>query len=630
MSSTSPPVGARAALRPVRAVLGRARRSVRRVVRRALRRYRPSAGGVAAAGTRQTRVDGLLATALGADPPVPARPQVRLATLVGPRLAAGLAWEVSTVELRPADWREQLQPPPDVVLAEVQAGAVPGWTGRAAELAELAETCADLPLVVWVTDAAPATPVGPAGTLPAGTAELVAAARRVLAVDEDGAAALRELLPGTDVGVLGAAAQPRRHPLRPGGGAAREPLGCVLVDPPAAGDPAPVGDPALDLDLPRAALFPRDFWPVEDGSGRARPVPAAVRDRVAHQVDAAAAGRVIGGYRVLLDIGRGDPASTWSVLEAAAAGTAVVTFEDRAARLPPEIAAQVGTATDPRGLVGALGVRINQCELRDRETTRMHRAVLAGHTIRHRVDTVLAAAGRPVPARDRSVSAVVPTNRDHELANVLDNLGRQQHDAVQLVLVLHGLAVDEADLRARAKDAGVSDLVLVQAGPTTTLGACMNLGVAAADGRYLAKMDDDNYYGRHYLGDLVAAFDYTRAGIVGKWGHYVWLRSSGAVVLRHAASEHSYERRVQGGSMLFDGDLVRDLGFSDIPRAVDTDILDRALAQGVEVYSTDRYNFVSIRGADPGAHTWTVGDHTFMTRKGQLIFYGDPREHVDV
>jgi glycosyltransferase involved in cell wall biosynthesis len=243
---------------------------------------------------------------------------------------------------------------------------------------------------------------------------------------------------------------------------------------------------------------------------------------------------------------------------------------------------------------------------------------------------MLSSLGMDVPAAERSVSAVVPTNREHEIDNILANVGWQSHRDLELVLVLHGLKVDHADLKSRSKDFGVGHLVVIDAGEGLTLGACMNLGVDAASGAYIAKMDDDNFYGRHYLQDLLSAFDYTEAGIVGKWAHYVWLQASGAVVLRYSASEHTYERRIQGGSMLCHQDVVRNLRFSDLPRAIDSDILDRAAAAGVKIYSADRFNFVSIRGADRHAHTWTVADSTFMTSTGQLLFYGDPRPHVEI
>jgi Glycosyl transferase family 2 len=209
-------------------------------------------------------------------------------------------------------------------------------------------------------------------------------------------------------------------------------------------------------------------------------------------------------------------------------------------------------------------------------------------------------------------------------------VGRQVDVDVELLLVLHGLSLDHSEIVARARHHGVETIRIIEAEAGRTLGACLNLGVDAAGGGYIAKMDDDNFYGRHYLKDLVRAFDFTDAGIVGKWAHYVWLRASGAVMLRYPDAEHTYERRVQGGSMLLDGDLVRGLRFADLPHGVDSDILDRAMADGVRIYSGDRFNFVSVRGTDRNAHTWAVSDATFMTASGRLMFYGDPRVHVDV
>jgi hypothetical protein len=229
-----------------------------------------------------------------------------------------------------------------------------------------------------------------------------------------------------------------------------------------------------------------------------------------------------------------------------------------------------------------------------------------------------------------TVSAIVPTNRTHELDNVFGNIARQRHVDLELVLVLHGLDLDEGEVRKRAADAGVSALEIVNAPSSYTLGACLNAGIDRAGGDHIAKMDDDNHYGAHYLTDLLDGFETSGAGIVGKWAHYVWLQSTGAVVLRYPDAEHSYQRRIQGGSMLFEGSLLRSLRFGDLPRAVDSDILDRAIAEGVKVWSGDRFNFVSIRGLDRSAHTWAVEDATFLTASGRLEFYGDPRAHVEV
>ena len=547
---------------------------------------------------------------------------VQLAAAVGDGLAAELGAEVELHRLVPgAGWPSAA---PDLLLVELAHGELPGWSGPTDQLVELVRAARgrSLSAVVWVTAGAGLEP-------PDGLADLLAAASHVVVADPDAVAGWRARSGPTPVGVLLPGVQPRRH--RPGApGLARAGGAVVLLDPPAGSISPQATDPVLaEPDLPWALVRVLDVWPTARGR-RTRQVPERLVGCLAEPVSAATAPAVLREYPVLVDLGRPDDTCGWTALGAGAAQTPVVAMVDRARTLPVDVRDHVCVVEQLDDLAGAVNARINQHELRDREGLQLHRAVLAGHTLRHRVEELLALTGQPVAPVRRSVSAVVPTNREHEIDNVLANIGRQQHDQTQLVLVLHGLDLDEPALRSRGAEAGVGELVIVRADPTATLGACMNLGLDAADGAYVAKMDDDNHYGAHYLGDLLAAFDYTDAQIVGKWAHYVWLRSTGAVVLRHAASEHTYERRIQGGSMLFDGDLVRQVRFSDIPRAVDTDILDRAMADGAAVYSADRFNYVSIRGSDRQAHTWTVADHTFMTASGQLTFFGDPREHVDV
>lgn len=348
---------------------------------------------------------------------------------------------------------------------------------------------------------------------------------------------------------------------------------------------------------------------------------------------------VLGRYRAAAMV-TDRPIAPWHVLEAAAAGTAVVATGATTDRLPEALAEHTCRVEDDTQLALQVRAHLWQDELVDRVGLPAARAVRGGHTFAHRAADLEALVGRPRALRDatgapfdRSVSAVISTNRAHELDTVADNMARQslrESGELQVVLVLHGLDVDVADVEARFRERGIDQLVVVPADSSLTLGACLNLGIDASDGAHVAKIDDDNFYGRHYLLDLVDALDYSGAGIAGKWAHYTWLRSTGAVILRFPRSEHRFERLVQGGSILMQGEVARRLRFSDLPRAVDTDLLNRAQAAGVRTYSSDRFNYVSIRGTDRHAHTWTLEDASFMNASSRVVFYGDPREHVDV
>ena len=89
------------------------------------------------------------------------------------------------------------------------------------------------------------------------------------------------------------------------------------------------------------------------------------------------------------------------------------------------------------------------------------------------------------------------------------------------MLVLHGIDIEPNVVREKALAAGIPDVKVRLADPSLTLGEVLNLGIEVADGDYIAKMDDDNLYGEHYLSDLLRAFDYADAELVGSLSTYI-------------------------------------------------------------------------------------------------------------
>ncbi|WP_068422830.1 glycosyltransferase [Janibacter terrae] len=524
----------------------------------------------------------------------PSRATLRVDVHASERVRAGLAdeWTLTAVD-------------PDAVLVEVDARSAvtleaPFAGQRAAVLA------ATVPVLVWVTGSA---------RVAADAVERLVAGATVpvhVCVDDEGSLPDWAARLGREVHLLPPAAATRIHSPAAVGATRRREQVVALV-----------GDAGYD----RGRLAPVQPQRLDllGGDDAATEIPG---DRP-----------VLGRYRAAAFVAD-RPATPWQVLEAAAAGTAPIATPAVLDRLPDAVAAETARVEDDTQLALHARAHLWQDELVDRAGLRAGREVRAAHGFAHRAADLEALLERPRPLRgvrgtpfDRSVSAVISTNRAHELGTVADNMARQSllHSGeVQVVLVLHGLDVDEAEVRARFRDKGIDEMTVVAADASLTLGACLNLGIDASDGAHVAKIDDDNFYGRHYLVDLVDALEYSGAGIAGKWAHYTWLRSTGAVILRFPASEHRFERLVQGGSILMRGDVARDLRFSDLPRAVDTDLLDRAQAAGVRTYSSDRFGYVSIRGTDRHAHTWTVEDASFMNKSSTVVFYGDPREHVDV
>ncbi|HEX2361418.1 MAG TPA: glycosyltransferase, partial [Jiangellaceae bacterium] len=419
----------------------------------------------------------LLSDVLESTPAVggPARPDVRAGIVAGARLTRGLAPEWREIRLDPSSWARDIGGDRvDLVLLEFADGSVPGWgPPNEPELIALGRWCAEtgVPLVVWVT----------ASEKPFVAEPSVVDAASVIYVATPGtASAWRERWPNHVVEVLLPAAQPRLHnPTAGGCGERRESAAVVLAESSAVG-----ADMLADVVTAALRPMPRDavdIWQV--GPDQAT-LPAELRSRLVGSVRYEAAATVPARYRVLVDAGPGGGSAAWTVIEAAAAQTPSVTLTSRLTDLPMEVASLVPATDDPKALRQEIVARIAQPELRDRESLRLQRAVLDGHTYAHRVDTMLAGLGLALPSRDRSISAVVPTNRAHEIDNILDNVARQAYSDVQLVLVLHGLQLDRAELAARARAQGMNNVEIIEASADLTLGACLNRGIDVAGGAY--------------------------------------------------------------------------------------------------------------------------------------------------
>ncbi|RYP87781.1 glycosyltransferase [Nocardioides guangzhouensis] len=606
--------------RPGGALPARARAALR-ARRDDLRRLR------LAARTRRTRPD-LPEVPL---PDVPPRRPIRVAVLLDTFSELAFRYEWHQVTFGPDDWREVLETdPPDLLFVE---SAWQGNGGRwrlhltadgapSAELRALVSWCRHrgIPTVFWNKEDPP------------GYVRFVATARlfdQVFTVDADRIPAYRADLGHDRVDLLPFAAQPRLHnPVRRG--RARE------LDVAFAGtwfaDKHDDRRRQLDYLLGAARDGGLHIWSrMETGDARYR-FPARFRRYVVGSLPYERMLAAYTAYKVFLNVNSVTTSKTMCsrrLFELSAAQTAVVTAP--AESIEPFFGDTVEVAGDADEARLALDLLLRHPEHRERLALRAHRRVHDEHLYGHRVEHVLRSVGVTAPAATAdaaTVSVVVPTMRPDRLAEVLRTVGAQTHRHVQLVLVLHGHDAP-ADLGRQARDAGIDDLVVRPAARDLTLGACMNLGVAASDGDLVAKVDDDNHYGRHYLSDLVRARDFSGADVAGKWAHLVHLESTGATLLRFAGHEHRFTDLVQGGTLLLRRDLAADLGFDDLPRRVDTTFLARVRRSGGTVYSADRFNFVSVRRADTGTHTWPIPEKELMARSSRLLFYGDPLTHSE-
>ncbi|MGB3257356.1 MAG: glycosyltransferase [Ornithinimicrobium sp.] len=571
--------------------------------------------------------------------PVPdgpiARPNVRVATILDTfsTLAFGYEWDQHPV-MR-LGWQEQLESlEPDLLFVEsAWAGNDRSWRltmtnpkGPHADLRQVVRWCQErgIPTVFWNKEDPPNYGV---------FIRTAALFDHVFTVDADRIPTYREDLGHERVSLLPFAAQPRIHsPVRfPRPAGAADLSSTVAFAGTYFAHKHPERRAQMDFLLPAARDRGLHIFSRMQSEDERYQFPDGYKKCVVGSVPYPQMLSAATAYPVFLNVNSVTQSPTMCarrLFELSAAQTAVLSAPSAA--IKPFFGDTVTVVSNADEARGALGVLLDQEEHRDRMALLAHRRVFDEHLYRHRVDTILGAVGVPVTEPDRSISAIVPTMRPENVDHVLRTIATQVHDDLELVLVTHGFNLAGDDLRRRADVAGLARVTVVAASADLTLGACMNLGVDAASGRYVAKMDDDNTYSPHYLSDLVRAFSYSEAQVVGKWAHYVHLASSNAMVLRFAHAEHRYVRLVQGGTIVTTRDLALTLRFEDLPRRVDTTFLDKVRADSGKVYSADRFNYVSRRSSSTAGHTWGITDQDLLNRGSRIVSYGEGSDLVTV
>ena len=556
------------------------------------------------------------------------RPELRVAVILDPfsTLAFGFEWTQMLVPRQ--GWERALAEfkPQMLFVESAWAGNDRAWRltmtqpqGPHPNLVALIQWCREqgIPAVFWNKEDPPNYDV---------FIHTAALFDQVFTVDADRIDDYRRDLGHDRVALLPFAAQPRIHSPRR---ATAAPLGQVAFAGTYFVHKHPGRRQQMDLLLPAAQQRGLHIFSRMSGEDKRYHFPAPYRHSVVGSVPYEQMLSAATAYRVFLNVNSVTDSPTMCarrLFELSAAQTTVLSAPSAA--IEHFFGDTITVVQTTEQATEALTILLDQPEYRQRLALRAHRRVFDRHLYTHRVDDILRTVGLPVTPVDHSISAVVPTMRPDQIEHVLTTIAHQAHPDLEIVLVLHGLDLDEGHIRERARNLGIDKIEVIFADRGLTLGACMNLGVAASSGRYVAKMDDDNTYGPNYLSDLVQAFAYSEAAVVGKRTHYVHLESSNATIVRFENQEHRYVRMVQGGTLLFSRELAESIPFEDLPRRVDTTFLDNVQKGDGLIYSTDRFNFISRRGADVSAHTWGISDAQLLATQSRLVFFGDAVAHA--
>ncbi|THJ64965.1 glycosyltransferase family 2 protein [Arthrobacter echini] len=366
--------------------------------------------------------------------------------------------------------------------------------------------------------------------------------------------------------------------------------------------PGPADLPPVDT----AVISPRGFLPDADG-GIAELVPAAVVGGGGLTERELASLRnapylVVDGARFQ---------SLRYELGARLSQLAVAGVPMLARDLPADVGEMIG-----RDIVDLIG-RFDPAEApvqRESKSIDLRRAALERFAPRQRWSLILGELDQCVPP-EPTVSVLLATRRPERVGAALAQVAQQSWEPLQVVLVLHGFTPADHPSVRRAVETYRGHLTVVTVPAGTVFGEALNAGTRAAEGVYLAKMDDDDWYGAHHIRDLVRAAQHSGAQLVGSQVEFVYLESLDITTRRPSAGER-YTDHVAGGTMVLRLDDLRQLGgWRPVHRAVDRCLLQAVQAAAGRVYRSHGQNYLMHRHAatdSHGGHTWNPEDSIFL------------------
>jgi glycosyltransferase involved in cell wall biosynthesis len=214
------------------------------------------------------------------------------------------------------------------------------------------------------------------------------------------------------------------------------------------------------------------------------------------------------------------------------------------------------------------------------------------------------------------VSVLVSTLRSDDLSNLLKQLLNQSLPSFELILGLHNLDLNAEHkvLLARLKKRNITS-VIRKFDSSFNLGSILTALAKDSKGEFIAKMDDDDYYGPEHLRDLVDAVITTDADVVGRAMNYVYLEPLQLTVRRFAPfgtrAVELWSDWVAGGTILARRDKAEAAGwFGTGSTAVDRFLLSGIINNGGKIWRTFGAGYVYRR-------TFTF--HTYVTNYSKYL-----------
>ncbi|MNO52689.1 Glycosyl transferase family 2 [compost metagenome] len=225
------------------------------------------------------------------------------------------------------------------------------------------------------------------------------------------------------------------------------------------------------------------------------------------------------------------------------------------------------------------------------------------------------------------ISVITCTKRHYCMDTLFQNYSRQTYKNKELIVILNHKDLKMKDYIKAAKL--YKNVRIFNLPEHVPLGSCLNYGVKLAKYNLIAKFDDDDYYAPSYLTDSLRVLSRTKADIVGKRAHYMYLNGKKLLLLRYAKMANKYVPIVQGATLLVKRHVFNRVRFPNRNRGESVKFCSDSRAKGFKIYAGDPYHFIAMRRKNSKDHTWIVSDSHLLANQDKVLKMKNIRQFVE-
>lgn len=219
------------------------------------------------------------------------------------------------------------------------------------------------------------------------------------------------------------------------------------------------------------------------------------------------------------------------------------------------------------------------------------REVYSRHLYKHRLDRILSRIGlQSENELEEGVSVIAYVEHDDSVKMILECYHQQVWKNKELIIVTNkeNISIYQWMEAANSNDAFVYSL-----SSNKTIGECLQFAASVAKYPHIAIFGEEQYYASHYLLDLMQAFIYSGADIVGKGTYFMVAEGNRTLMICNPTQENRFVEAIPFSSMIIKKAALDLVSWPSNPYESSEEFFESCLAKGLKIYSADKYNYAS-------------------------------------